>query len=45
MTDEIKKNFYHEAETVTKRSDADNQKYLDDHKIEVEGTNVPKPVL
>lgn len=44
-TTEIKKNFYVEAETVTKRSADDNQKYLDENKIEIEGTNVPRPVF
>lgn len=44
-SDDVKKNFYKEAESVTKRSADANQKYLDEHKIECEGTNVPKPVL
>jgi len=42
---EVKKNFYKEAEAVTKRPAADVQKYLDDNKIDAEGVNVPRPVL
>jgi ATP-dependent RNA helicase DDX5/DBP2 len=40
----LQKNFYREAESVTKRSQQDVDKYMRDNFITTHGDNIPRPV-
>ena len=39
------KNFYKENESVTKRSDKDNQEFMDTNHIKVTGADIPRAVM